>query len=83
MLNGCSNCSNAIRESVKIATLVHIRWFRTMHTDVRCASRKMDKPISELTYKIVAFPEIQQADTNESIDWAVEMMEHGYNSPTL
>ena len=39
--------------------------------------------ISELTYKIVAFTEIQQVDTNESIDWAIEMMELGYESPTL
>lgn len=43
----------------------------------------MTRPISELTYKIVAFPEIQQIDTNESIDWAMEMMELGYESPTL
>ena len=43
----------------------------------------MNKPISELTYKIVAFTEIQQVDTNESIDWAVEMMQLGYDSPTL
>ncbi|MEL6676859.1 MAG: hypothetical protein AAFR61_31915 [Bacteroidota bacterium] len=39
--------------------------------------------ISELTYKIVAFAEIKQVDTNESIDWANEMMELGYESPTL
>tara|TARA_R110000796_G_scaffold185330_2_gene302099 strand:- start:187805 stop:188320 length:516 start_codon:yes stop_codon:yes gene_type:complete len=43
----------------------------------------MAKPISQLTYKIVAFLEIQQVDTNESIDWAIEMMELGYESPTL
>lgn len=43
----------------------------------------MIKPISELTCKIVAFSEIRQVDTNESIDWAVEMMELGYESPTL
>ena len=43
----------------------------------------MTKPISELTYKIEAYPEIQQVDTNESIDWAIEMMELGYESPTL
>lgn len=43
----------------------------------------MNNLISELTYKIVAFPEIQQVDTNESIDWAIEMMELGYESPTL
>jgi hypothetical protein len=43
----------------------------------------MKKPISELTYKIVAFPEIEQVDPNESIDWAIEMMELGYESPAL
>ena len=43
----------------------------------------MIKPISELTYKIVAFAEIQQVDTNESIDWAIEMMELGYESASL
>ena len=45
--------------------------------------RKMTKVISELTYKIVAFTEIQPVDTNESIDWAIEMMELGFESPTL
>ncbi|MFK7952854.1 MAG: hypothetical protein AB8B73_08400 [Ekhidna sp.] len=44
---------------------------------------RVSKQISNLTYKIVAFPEIQQVDTNESIDWAIEMMELGYESPTL
>lgn len=44
---------------------------------------EMSKPISALTYKIVAFEEIQQVDTNESIDWAFEMMQLGYESPTL
>lgn len=39
--------------------------------------------ISELTYKIVAYTEIQEVDTNESIDWAIEMMELGFESPTL
>ena len=43
----------------------------------------MTKPISELTFKIVAFPEIQQMDTNEGIDWAIEMMELGYESQSL
>lgn len=43
----------------------------------------MTKPISELTYKIVAYPEIQQVDTNESIDWAIEMMELGSENMTL
>jgi hypothetical protein len=43
----------------------------------------MDRPLSKLTFKIVAFHEIQQADTDESVDWAIEMMELGYESPTL
>lgn len=43
----------------------------------------MNKPISELTYKIVAYSEIQQIDSNESIDWAVEMIQYGYESPSL
>ena len=43
----------------------------------------MTRSISELTYKIVAFLEIPQVDANESIDWAIEMIELGYESPTL
>lgn len=43
----------------------------------------MKNKLSALTYKIVAFEEIQQVDTNESIDWAFEMMQLGYESPTL
>jgi len=43
----------------------------------------MNKPISELTYKIVALTEIEPFDTNECIDWAIEMMELGHESPTL
>lgn len=43
----------------------------------------MSKPISELTYKIAAFPAIQQIEPNESIDWATEMIELGYESRTL
>ena len=43
----------------------------------------MSKPISELTYKVVAFSEIQQVDTNDGIDWAIEMLELGYESRTL
>lgn len=39
--------------------------------------------ISELTYKIVSFQDIQKIDTDECVDWAVEMIELGYESPTL
>jgi hypothetical protein len=43
----------------------------------------MANTVSKLTFKIVAFPELEQGDINESIDWAIEMMELGYESPTL
>lgn len=43
----------------------------------------MDKPISPLTCKIIAFSEITEADNNEAIDWALEMMELGYESTSL
>ncbi|CAG5082415.1 hypothetical protein [Parvicella tangerina] len=43
----------------------------------------MTKPISALTYKVVAFSELQEVDTNECIDWANEMIELGYDSPSL
>lgn len=43
----------------------------------------MAKQISNLTYKIVAFTEIQQIDINDSIDWALEMINLGFESPTL
>ena len=43
----------------------------------------MTKPISDLTYKILAFPEIQLTDSDEGVDWAMEMVELGHECPTL
>lgn len=39
--------------------------------------------ISELTYKIVTLEDIIQFDPNECIDWAIEMIELGHDSPNL
>jgi len=39
--------------------------------------------VSDLTYKIVAFSEIDRFDPTECIDWAIEMLELGYESPNL
>jgi hypothetical protein len=39
--------------------------------------------ISDLTYIVVAHSEIQPFDTNICIDWAVEMMMLGYETPSL
>ena len=39
--------------------------------------------ISYLTYKVVAFSQIPDFDTDGSIDWAIDMVELGYNTPSL
>jgi hypothetical protein len=39
--------------------------------------------ISDLTYIVVAHSEIQPYDTNICIDWAIEMMVLGYETPSL
>jgi len=39
--------------------------------------------ISELTYKVVALSEVIQLNPNECVDWAIEMLEHGYETPNL
>jgi hypothetical protein len=39
--------------------------------------------ISDLTYKVVAFTEIQNFDADECIDWAMEMIFLGYDTPSL
>ena len=39
--------------------------------------------ISDLTYKVVALSEVIQLDPNECIDWAIEMLELGYETPNL
>jgi hypothetical protein len=39
--------------------------------------------VSELTYKVVALSEIIQLDPKECVDWAVEMLELGHETPNL
>ena len=39
--------------------------------------------ISDLTYKVVALSEVIQLDPNECVDWAIEMLELGYESSHL
>jgi hypothetical protein len=39
--------------------------------------------ISELTYIVVAHTGVQPINTNLCIDWAIEMMELGYETPSL
>lgn len=41
------------------------------------------RPISDLTYKVLAFGEIEPFDSNETIDWATEMVALGHESPSL
>jgi len=41
------------------------------------------KPVSDLTYKMIAIPELPLVNTDESVDWAIEMIELGYESPSL
>ncbi|MCD6013536.1 MAG: hypothetical protein K0Q79_3398 [Flavipsychrobacter sp.] len=39
--------------------------------------------ISDLTYKIVAFSVIEDFKMDESVDWAIEMLRLGYETPSL
>ena len=41
------------------------------------------KESSNLTSKILAYKELQDFDMNESIDWAVDMLSFGYQTPSL
>lgn len=41
------------------------------------------KQISSLTYLVVAFPEIGNINSDTCVDWAMEMVELGYDSPYL
>jgi hypothetical protein len=38
---------------------------------------------TDLTYKIIAYKAIKDFNTEDCIDWAVELLELGYNSPNL
>ena len=39
--------------------------------------------ISDLTYKVVAFSEVPSYNTDECIDWALEMVFLGHDTPSL
>jgi len=39
--------------------------------------------ISDLTYKVVAFREIPNFNSDEYVDWAIEMIFLGYDTPSL
>ena len=41
------------------------------------------KPISSLTYLMMAYPGIQIGHGDKCVDWAIEMAELGYDSPHL
>lgn len=41
------------------------------------------KPISSLTYLMVAYHEIEVFTADKCVDWAMEMVESGYDSPHL
>jgi hypothetical protein len=41
------------------------------------------KKSSSLTSKILAYKELQDFDINEAIDWAVDMLTLGYETPSL
>jgi hypothetical protein len=43
----------------------------------------MDKPISELTYKVVAHSVVPDLSSDEFIDWAYEMLLLGHDTPCL
>jgi len=47
------------------------------------ANQKPGKLISELTYKVIAFPAIKLVNNDEFIDWAIEMVELGYETRSL
>jgi len=40
-------------------------------------------PISPLTYKVVAYQSVSDYDMDECVDWAIEMIELGYDTENL
>jgi hypothetical protein len=40
-------------------------------------------PISPLTNQVIAYSEVPEFDTNCCVDWAIEMIELGYNSENI
>lgn len=43
----------------------------------------MQKPIPDLTYKVIAYQFIDLVNWDEAIDWAYEMLQVGYDTPNL
>ena len=43
----------------------------------------MTLKLSDLTYKVVAFSEVPNFDADQCVDWAVEMIFLGYDTPSL
>ena len=39
--------------------------------------------ISDLTYKMVAYSIIEDFNPDECVDWAVEMLQAGYDTPVV
>jgi len=39
--------------------------------------------LPDLTYQVVAYPEVSDFNTNSCVDWALEMIAIGYDSPSL
>lgn len=39
--------------------------------------------ISDLTYKMVAYPDLENINGDECIQWAIEMLQFGYETPSL
>lgn len=39
--------------------------------------------ISDLTYKMVAYPDLENINGDECIQWAIEMLQLGYETPSL
>lgn len=39
--------------------------------------------ISDLTYKVVAYSDLTTVDGDDCVDWAIEMLQLGYETPSL
>lgn len=47
-----------------------------------CFSGKSKSMISDLTYKIVAYPHLESVNGDDCVDWAIEMLQAGYETPS-
>ena len=41
------------------------------------------RTVSDLTYKVIAYSEVPNKNMDECVDWAIEMIELGYDTPHL